>query len=139
DDVITRPENEELVLARVQAVLRRARPVGVEVEGRLREPIVLGDLVVDPASHAVSVGGQPMELSAREFLLLYTLAREAGTVIPREDLLKRVWGPHFIGETQTVYVYINWLRNKLRRNAPQSLRIETVHGVGYKLVASESD
>lgn len=139
DDVITRPENEELVLAHVQAVLRRTHHVSEKGEDEADEPILLGDLFVDPASHTVSVGGQPVELSPREFLLLYTLAHEAGTVVTREDLLKRVWGPDFIGETQTVYVYINWLRNKLKRNAPQSLRIETVHGVGYKLVALESD
>lgn len=139
DDVITRPENEELVLAHVQAVLRRTRHRESTGEGGADDPIALGDMIVDPASHTVSVGGQPVELSSREFLLLYTLAREAGAVVTREDLLRRVWGPDFIGETQTVYVYINWLRNKLKRNAPRSLRIETVHGVGYKLVAPESE
>lgn len=138
DDVITRPENEELFLAHVQAVLRRAPGMTI-AEAETDSPIALGDVIVDPASHTVSVGGQPVDLSSREFLLLYTLAREAGTVVTREKLLKTVWGPDFTGETQTVYVYINWLRKKLGRNAPQTLRIETVHGVGYKLVGPESD
>ena len=139
DDVITRPENEELFLAHLQAVLRRTRRTDKLAQEEAGSPIALGDVIVDPASHTVSVGGRPVELSSREFLLLYTLARQAGTVVTREELLKRVWGADFMGETQTVYVYINWLRKKLRRNAPQSLRIETVHGVGYKLVASEAD
>lgn len=137
DDVITRPDNEELFLARISALLRRTeRKVEEEEEG---DPIVLGDMIVDPAGRQVTIDGRGVELSPREFLLLYTLAREAGVVVPRDELLEKIWGPNFEGEIQTIYVYISWLRKKLERSAAEGHRIVTVHGVGYKLVTSEAD
>lgn len=137
DDVITRPDDREIFLARISAVLNRTgRRLPTDHIDEDDEPIVLGDLVVDPASLSVHVADEPLELSPREFMLLYTLAREAGTVVSRDALLEQVWGPDFTGETQTVYVYINWLRKKLRTHARESHRIITVHGVGYKLITT---
>lgn len=141
DDVIAQPHNQEVFLARVSAVLNRTQKArkGTRANTESQEPIVLGELVVDPASHSASVANEPVELSQREFSLLYALAREAGSVVPRDELLKEVWGPNFSGETQTIYVYINWLRKKLRTFTSESPRIVTVHGVGYKLIASRLD
>lgn len=141
DDVIAQPHSQDVFLARVSAVLNRTQKAGREAraETESHDAIVLGELVVDPASHSVSVANEPVELSQREFSLLYALAREAGSVVPRDELLKEVWGPNFAGETQTIYVYINWLRKKLKTLASESPRIVTVHGVGYKLIASRLD
>lgn len=137
DDVIIRPDNRELLLARVSALLRRTAPAAIEKEES--DPIVLGDMRIDPNTRSVSIDQRPIELTAREFNLLYTLARDAGAVVSRDELLDRVWGPDFEGETQTVYVYISWLRKKLENTAAPAPRIVTVHGVGYKLVDSERD
>lgn len=130
DDVLTRVENRELVLARVEAALRRS---ALASNGDV-ELVVVGDLIVDVSSRQVTVRGEPVELSEREFLLLLTLAREAGTVLTREELLERVWGHDFEGEPQTLYVYISWLRKKLGALAEDAGRIVTVHGLGYKML-----
>ncbi|MDX1664622.1 MAG: response regulator transcription factor [Candidatus Promineifilaceae bacterium] len=130
DDVLTDVDNRELVLARVHAALRRSRIA----EGEADDLIVVGDLVLDAAARLVTVGGERVELSEREFRLLWTLAREAGMVLTREELLKRVWGTGFLGEPQTLYVYMSWLRKKLGAVGGEGVQIVTVHRKGYKLV-----
>lgn len=137
DDVVTRPDNQELLLARVLTVLRRTAPITEEEQEA--DPIVMGDMRIDPDSRTVTIAQRPVDLSSREFSLLYTLAKEAGAVVSRDELLDRVWGPDFEGEMQTVYVYISWLRKKLETTPTPSPRIVTVHGVGYKLIDSERD
>ena len=137
DDVIAQPDNSEIFLARVSAMLNRTGARRDQVPEPEDETIVLGDLTVNPTSLSAFVGEEPVELSTREFMLLYTLAREAGSVVSRDELIEQVWGPDFSGETQTVYVYINWLRKKLKAHTQVSPRIITVHGVGYKLVRTD--
>lgn len=132
DDVLTRLDNRELVLARIEAALRHSA-LAFNGNGDV-ELVVVGDLIVDVSSRQVTVRGEPVELSEREFLLLLTLAREAGTVLSREELLERVWGHDFEGEPQTLYVYISWLRKKLGALAEDAGRIVTVHGLGYKML-----
>jgi DNA-binding response OmpR family regulator len=95
-------------------------------------------LVIDVAVHAVTVGGRSVDLSPREFELLYTLALEAGQVISADDLLARVWGAEYRGQPQVVYVHIRWLREKIEEIPSQPRRIITVRGVGYKLEPQES-
>jgi DNA-binding response OmpR family regulator len=131
DDYITKPFNPDVLLARVKAVLRRGavQPAGAAEAGTL----VVGDLVIDPAAHAVTVAGGPVELTAREFGLLHALALEAGKVLSIDDLLARVWGAEFSGEPQVVYVHVRWLREKIEENPNQPKRIVNVRGVGYKL------
>ena len=68
----------------------------------------MGDLVIDPGAHTVKVAGQSINLPAREFAVLHTLAQEAGYVVEMDDLLTRVWGEEFLGEPQVVYVHIRW-------------------------------
>jgi DNA-binding response OmpR family regulator len=132
DEVLTRLDNRELVLARIEAALRRSG-LGSADDVEL---IVVGDLIIDVSARRVTVRGEPVELSEREFCLLMTLAREAGTVLSREELLDRVWGHDFAGEPQTLYVYVSWLRKKLGPLPEDAGRIVTVHRHGYKLVAS---
>jgi DNA-binding response OmpR family regulator len=79
------------------------------------------------------LGGQALELSPREFDLLYALAADAGHVVAVEDLLTRIWGAGFAGEPQVVYVHVRWLRQKLEPDPGHPRRIITVRGVGYKL------
>ncbi|MEW5868704.1 MAG: response regulator transcription factor [Chloroflexota bacterium] len=127
DDYLTKPFNPRELVARVKAILRR--------EARSAAPassaIHLGDLVVDPASREVTLGGQRVDLRAQEFDLLVTLAEHKGLVLTREQLLEKAWGYEFYGQSRTVDVHIGHLRRKL---ADSQVRIETITGIGYKLV-----
>lgn len=132
DDYITKPFNPDILLAHIKAVLRRStrqttpteKPASIEV----------GDLTIDPAAHTVAVASLPIELTAREFALLHSLALEAGRVISIDDLITRVWGAEFMGEPQVVYVHIRWLREKIEQDPNNPVRIVNVRGVGYKLI-----
>ncbi len=131
DDYVTKPFDFDVLLARIKAVLRRSGGAPTLPESA---PFVVGDLVIDQAAHTVTVGGQPVELAPREFDLLTALAQEAGRVLSVDDLLARVWGAEYMGESQVVYVHIRWLREKLEVDPKHPQRIMTVRGVGYKLV-----
>ncbi|RLC57770.1 MAG: DNA-binding response regulator [Chloroflexota bacterium] len=128
DDYMTKPFNPRELVARVKAILRRTRRAA-----RPQAPVHVGDLTIDPARHEVTIAGQPVELRPKEFDLLLTLAEHRGLVLSREQLLNLVWGYDFYGETRTVDVHIAHLRKKLAGSS--SVEIETVLGVGYKLVA----
>ena len=132
DDYITKPFNPDVLLAHVKAVLRRsARPAESAPE---IETLVVGDMVIEPAAHNVTIGGNPVELTSREFDILHTLALEAGRILTIDDLIRRVWGAEYIGEQQAVYVHIRWLREKIEVDPQVPERIVNVRGVGYKLV-----
>jgi DNA-binding response OmpR family regulator len=135
DDYITKPFNPDVLLARVKAVLRRGAtpPAGATQHA----PLVVGDVIVDPAAHTVSVAGRPVELTAREFGVLHALSLEAGKVLSIDDLLARVWGAEYSGESQVVYVHIRWLREKIEDDPNKPTRILNVRGVGYKLAPQE--
>jgi len=131
DDYITKPFDLDVLLAHVKAVLRRSdRP---PAPSNLPLPLTVGDLLVDPVSHTVTVAQRPVELTPREFDLLYTFALEPDRVIPVEELLDRVWGAEFIGQPQVVYVHIRWLREKIETDPNHPNRIISIRGVGYKL------
>ena len=129
DDYLTKPFNPRELIARVRAILRRS-----EREAALAgdAPIHLDDLVIDPASREVAVGGELIPLRNQEFDLLYTLARHRGLVLSREKLLALAWGYDYMGQTRTVDVHIGHLRKKL---ADSAVKIETVTSIGYKLVS----
>lgn len=128
DDYLTKPFNPRELVARVKAILRRVdRP-----QAAAPDPIHLGDVTLDPGRREVTVAGQPVSLRPKEFDLLQTLAEHRGLVLTRDQLLSRVWGFDFYGETRTVDVHIGHLRKRLAES--HSVRIETVTGVGYKLV-----
>lgn len=142
DDYVTKPFDMDVLLARVKAVLRRAdaRP-GPGAPGPSTDAgqLAVGDLLVDRAAHRVEVAGQPVELTPREFDLLAYLASRAGEAVSIDDILQNVWGQEWVGETQTVYVHIRWLRTKLEEDPAQPRRIQTVRGVGYRLVPVQAD
>jgi DNA-binding response OmpR family regulator len=135
DDYITKPFDLNVLLARIKAVLRRVERATISATDS--SPLVVGDLVIDPAAHTVSVGGRHLDLSPREFDLLHALGLEAGRVVSTDELLTRVWGAEYAGESQVVYVHIRWLREKLEEDPNQPRRIITVRGVGYKLEPQE--
>jgi DNA-binding response OmpR family regulator len=131
DDYITKPFDLDVLLARIKAVLRRSeRPTAPTAEPT---SLTVGDMVIDPAAHTLTLAGRPIELPPREFDLLHTLALEAGRVVSADELLSRVWGAEYEGESQVVYVHIRWLREKLEEDPHNPCRIVTVRGVGYKL------
>ena len=135
DDYITKPFNPDVLIAHVKAVLRRsARQVQPKEQA---EQIIVGDILIDPGAHTVSVAGKALDLAAREFALLHALALEAGRVVSVDDLITSVWGAEFIGEPQVVYVHIRWLREKIERDPNKPERIVNVRGVGYKLLPIE--
>jgi len=135
DDYITKPFDVDVVLAHIKAVLRRIG--GTSQQEKVPERLVLGDLEIDPASHTASCAGHPLDLSPREFDLLLVLASKSETVISTEDLLAQVWGAEFVGQPQVVYVHIRWLRQKLENDPAHPKRIQTVRGVGYKLIPQQ--
>jgi DNA-binding response OmpR family regulator len=136
DDYITKPFDFDVLLAHIKAVLRRAQvSEGTAENSRLA---AAGDLKMDPDAHIAQLGERQLELSPREFELLYALVRHAGKVITSEDLLAQVWGAEFEGQPQVVYVHIRWLREKLEIDPMAPQRILTIRGIGYKYVPQEA-
>jgi DNA-binding response OmpR family regulator len=132
DDYITKPFDTDVLLAHLKAVLRRsATPSEKRTALQL---IQVGDLTIDSDARTVHVGKRVVELSPKEFDLLLTLAREAGRVLSVDDLLLRIWGTDWVGESQTIYVHVRWLREKIEENPAEPCRLVTVKGVGYKLI-----
>jgi DNA-binding response OmpR family regulator len=127
DDYLVKPFNPRELVARVKAILRR----GARLERGEDSPLHLGDLTIDPASREVFIKSQPVEFRTQEFDLLLTFAEHKGLVLSREQLLEKAWGFDFYGQTRTVDVHVGHLRRKL---AGSNVQIETVTGVGYKLV-----
>lgn len=127
DDYLTKPFSPRELVARVKAVLRRTLPAGES-----REVLHVEDLVIDASRRKVFQQEREVELTPREFDLLYTLALNRGIVLSREKLLEKVWGYDYYGDTRTVDVHIRHMRGKLGDNPQEPRYIETVWGVGYK-------
>jgi two-component system, OmpR family, response regulator len=126
DDYLVKPFDFGELLARLRALTRRdpsERPVVLEV----------GDLRVDPAKRVVTRAGRNVELTAREFAVLHFLARRAGEVVSREQLLEHVWDEAHDGSSNVVDVYVSYLRRKLERRPFRGRLIRTVRGVGFVL------
>ncbi|MDP3766768.1 MAG: response regulator transcription factor [Dehalococcoidia bacterium] len=131
DDYVTKPFNPRELVARVKAVLRRAR------QEEPAQPVLEADgLRLDPARREVTIEGEAVTLRAKEFDLLAAFMRHTGIVLDRERLLQMVWGTDYYGDTRTIDVHVAWLRDKL--SGAKRVKIQTVWGVGYKLVV-ESD
>ena len=132
DDYMTKPFSMRELLARVRAMLRRTRMI---VSESTEEENVwkIKDLEVDPTRHRVLLRETPLELTPKEFDLLAFLARNKGFVFNRDQLLAKVWGYEYVGDTRTVDVHIRWLRQKIEANPRKPEYLITVRGTGYKL------
>jgi two-component system OmpR family response regulator len=117
------------LLARVRAILRRIKMVSAAEPASLK----IGNLEVDIARHRASLSGAVLDLSPKEFDLLAFLARNKGLVFNREQLLEKVWGYDYTGDTRTVDVHIRWLRQKIEIDPAHPKYLVTVRGTGYKL------
>lgn len=131
DDYIVKPFSPTELMARLRAVLRRM----TQSQQDTRQPISLGNLVVDIDSYRASVGGQEAVLTRRELELLYTLAASQDRVFSREQLLESLWGYDYLGDTRTVDSHIKRLRAKLDVLKPKGWHIRTIWGVGYRMEA----
>jgi len=134
DDYVTKPYRLRELVARMRAVLRRAPPAATE-EGP-GEAVVVGRLRLDPERHEVSLRGQIVNLTLKEFEVLELLMVNAGRVLTRETLIDRVWGPHYVGDTKTLDVHVKRLRSKIEDDPGAPLRITTIRGLGYKFESS---
>ena len=132
DDYMTKPFSMRELLARLRAMLRRA-DMTVSRPDSPGKTITTGTLKIDTERHRITVSGKELELSPREYDLLVFLAVNKGFVFTREQLLEKVWGYDFAGDTRTVDVHIRWLRQKIEFDPSRPEKLITVRGAGYKL------
>ncbi|MCS7462563.1 response regulator transcription factor [Paenibacillus doosanensis] len=137
DDYITKPFGVAELLARVSAVLRRTLSEDqLQDKGAAGEKVIqVGDLYIYPEKYEVMLNGESIPLRPKEFEVLLYLVQRPGVVVTRDDLMNIVWGFDYIGGQRTVDVHVSSLRKKLEMNQ-QSVQIESIRGVGYKLVAT---
>ena len=129
DDYLTKPFNPRELVARVKSILRRATPERRRESAQIRH----GRLLIDAGRREVRVGDEEVQLAPKEFDLLWELLDHRGLVLTRDQLLERVWGYTFAGDTRTVDVHVRQLRRKLGDASP----IVTVWGVGYKVAPAK--
>lgn len=125
DDFLSKPFSFVVLVARIRALLRRS------ADGRA-QPLVIGDLVLDPLARTCRRGDTDIALTTREYELLEALMRKPGQVVAKQDLLEHVWGADFEGDPNVVEVYVGYLRRKIDRPFDRN-DIETVRGVGYRI------
>lgn len=133
DDYITKPYSSRELLARMRAVLRRYDSVEAELDEHLLES---ERITVDLDRHAVSVDGSEISMPLKEFELLEVLMRNAGRVLTRGQLIDRVWGSDYFGDTKTLDVHIKRIRSRIEENPAQPVLLVTVRGLGYRFEAS---
>jgi two-component system, OmpR family, response regulator RegX3 len=134
DDYVVKPFSSRELISRIRAVLRRAKgtPAAPEV------PTQVGELRIDPGSRSVELAGDRVDVTRKEFDLLAELMAHPGKVVTREDLMSRVWDVNWFGSTKTLDVHVRTLRQKLGDNSADPHFIETVRGVGFRLIEPET-
>ena len=132
DDYMTKPFSMRELLARVSAMLRRVEMSKLQPASE-QENLKIGDLEIDVGRHKAFYRGSPLDLTPKEYDLLAFLARNKGFVFNREQLLEKVWGYDYAGDTRTVDVHIRWLRQKIETDPQKPKYLITVRGTGYKL------
>lgn len=132
DDYVTKPFSMRELLARVRAMLRRSRMASETPPSSRGELFKAGDIEIDLTSHTARLGGAALELKPREFDLLVLLVANKGRAFTRDQILERLWGHDYIGDTRTVDVHIRWLREKIEAAPGSPKRIITIRGVGYR-------
>jgi two-component system response regulator RegX3 len=130
DDYVTKPYSSRELLARIRAVLRRQ----VETPVASDTSIEVGGVALDPERHTVDVDGEPTAFPLKEFELLEVLMRNAGRVLTRGQLIDRVWGSDYVGDTKTLDVHVKRIRAKIEPDPANPVRLVTVRGLGYKIV-----
>jgi two-component system response regulator RegX3 len=131
DDYVTKPFSARELVARIKAVLRR----GMEPDDLLPPTLAAGPVRMDVDRHVVSVGGSSIRLPLKEFELLEMLLRNAGRVLTRGQLIDRIWGSDYVGDTKTLDVHIKRLRAKIEPEPSEPRHLVTVRGLGYKFEA----
>ena len=132
DDYVTKPFSMRELLARIRNLIRRASsPQTSELTGR-SEIIRSEDLTIDQISHSVTLGDKTLEMKPREFSLLALLASNKGRAFTRNQILERLWGHDYIGDSRTVDVHVRWLREKIELDPSKPRRIVTIRGLGYR-------
>ncbi|MBN1137409.1 MAG: response regulator transcription factor [Anaerolineae bacterium] len=134
DDYLTKPFSFQELLARVRALLRR---VAYERTTPGEAVIRIGAVALDTQAHRVSLEGETLQMTQMEYKLLQTLMERSGHVVRRNDLMDRVWGIDWIGDTHTLDVHIRWLRQKIEPEPGRPRYIQTVRGVGYRFATPE--
>ena len=129
DDYVTKPYSYRELLARLKAVLRRSRAVSLEPE----QVLVAGRVRMDVERHEVRVDGEPVSMPLREFELLELFLRHPGRVLTRRQIIERLWGPDYEGDTKTLDVHVKRLRGRVEMDASKPVLITTVRGLGYRL------
>jgi two-component system response regulator RegX3 len=132
DDYVTKPYSSRELLARIKAVLRRL----AEPEELIPATLEAGPVRMDVERHTVTVGGRATSLPLKEFELLEILLRNAGRVLTRMQLIDRVWGSDYVGDTKTLDVHVKRLRAKIEPDPANPRHIVTVRGLGYKFEAA---
>ncbi len=127
DDYVTKPFSHRELVARIRAVLRR----GADVE-LAADVVEASDVRMDVERHETSVRGEPVQMALKEFELLEVLLRNSGRVLTRGQLIDRVWGADYVGDTKTLDVHVKRLRAKLETDPANPVLLVTVRGLGYK-------
>ncbi|WP_028551171.1 response regulator transcription factor [Paenibacillus sp. UNC451MF] len=130
DDYMTKPFSPQELISRIQAILRRLQTLPSSVDNA---PLAVGQIEIQADQREVTIRGQAIELTPKEFDLLLFLCKHRGKVLSRQQLLHGVWDYHFLGDTRIVDVHISHLRDKIEHNARNPEYIVTIRNVGYKL------
>jgi two-component system response regulator RegX3 len=133
DDYVTKPYSSRELIARIRAVLRRGELQDTDIDGTTLE---VGPVRMDTDRHIISVNGEVVAIPLKEFELLEFLMRNAGRVLTRVQLIDRVWGSDYVGDTKTLDVHIKRLRAKIEKDPANPEFIQTVRGMGYKMERS---